>query len=198
MSTLASEEIRAIEAACAVRLEELEHQVSLRDIADIRAFCDALARRRGRPLTLVSSEMPADPAALWVAMGQCDYIVYEERAAPPYQEHLILHEVGHMLCGHTEPKVDLEYLRQHVVRGLDPDLIRGMLGRIGYDTRDEHEAELLASLIEQRWRHLRRLSASASPLDHESAPSAGETRQVQQNLTDYAAKLRVGQSAEPR
>jgi hypothetical protein len=44
--------------------------------------------------------MGGKPFALWIGLHTMDSIFYERNTQPWHQEHLILHEIGHMLLEH--------------------------------------------------------------------------------------------------
>ncbi|WP_162562076.1 ImmA/IrrE family metallo-endopeptidase [Salinispora vitiensis] len=55
--------------------------------------------------------MPIDTTAtgvcgLWVTTATKDYIAFERQTSPAHQDHIVLHELGHILCGHTGDLVD--------------------------------------------------------------------------------------------
>jgi hypothetical protein len=59
-----------------------------------------------------------------------DIILEEQRTSAPHQEHIALHEIGHILCGHDDAATGLgreEALR--LMPSLDPDMVRRVLGR---------------------------------------------------------------------
>jgi hypothetical protein len=57
-----------------------------------------------------------------------------------------------MLCNHVTPlRFEGDYAKR-LVPDLDPDLIKLMLGRTSYTTKQEREAETLATLILSRAR----------------------------------------------
>ncbi|MGW1055182.1 hypothetical protein [Streptomyces sp. NPDC002521] len=76
-----------------------------------------------------------------------DTIYVEEKTTKFHQEHIILHEVAHILWDHRIS--DQETLRAltTLLPGISPDLIRRLLARTNYTTGQEQEAELVASLI---------------------------------------------------
>jgi Zn-dependent peptidase ImmA (M78 family) len=82
---------------------------------------------------------------MWLMTENRDYVFYDSQTSRPHQEHIILHEIGHMLCGHDQGKQDTQLCRHIDVT--DPDLVRRILPRIRYTNRQEQEAELVASLI---------------------------------------------------
>ncbi|HEV2236610.1 MAG TPA: hypothetical protein VGR57_08105 [Ktedonobacterales bacterium] len=154
------EDAGGIRAACQIRLAALEGAVDLAETPDVWALCAALAGQRGRPIHLEAHQLPHYLAGMWLATPRADYIFYAEDATPPYQDHIILHELAHMLCDHGGRLTDAEIaaLRRDLLPDLSADAIRHTLlrARSRYADAHEREAELLASLIEQRWRSLRR------------------------------------------
>jgi hypothetical protein len=114
---------------------------------DIGAFCDALGARRGRPIRLCPVASQAGPCGLWAAGSRVDYIFYERATSRLHQEHIILHEVSHMLCGHRPGPVSDEECARLLFPDLDAEMVRRVLRRAAYSRDEEQEAELLASLI---------------------------------------------------
>ncbi|GAB3239882.1 ImmA/IrrE family metallo-endopeptidase [Kineosporia babensis] len=93
-----------------------------------RELCRRLAQHRGRPIRLVpfAIEQPG-PFGIWFATDAADVIVYQSQTTPAHQEHIILHEVGHIIAGHDgEPRL-----------------------RTAYDSRPEWEAELIATILHE-------------------------------------------------
>ncbi|WP_211347040.1 hypothetical protein [Saccharothrix australiensis] len=121
----------------------------LRTPFDARDLCRRVAEQRGRPIHLVPITGTSEAHGLWLGTDTADVILYEDATALPHQEHIILHELSHLLCGHYRgadlPAGDLRVL----VPTLDPKTIRRMLGRTTYVAAEEQEAELLASIIRQ-------------------------------------------------
>lgn len=123
---------------------------------DLATFCRDVARRRGRPLVLQPTPGLADtaPCGMWLAIGDADHILYEAATSPVHAEHIILHELGHMLSEHTTSASTVGTVDGDLITRLMPDLhphaIRHVLGRVSYTTEQEQEAELLASLIRIR------------------------------------------------
>ncbi|GAB2575953.1 hypothetical protein GCM10027168_06150 [Streptomyces capparidis] len=109
------------------------------------ALVALLAERRGRPIELMPvAARPSVPCGLLVTTDRADYIVYAADTTALHRQHIILHEVAHLLCGHhgtPDPAL---------VPHLSPSLVRRVLGRTVYSEPQEREAELLASLILRR------------------------------------------------
>lgn len=131
---------------------------------DVERLCDSVARRRGRPIHLLPMRLPgAGPCGLWICGERDDYIVYQQETTPLHQEHIILHEIGHLVCGHrgTAPPDDAG--GGSMFTHLAPETVRTMLPRTRYSSQEEREAEMLASLVVQRAR--RQL-----PVEHHTDP----------------------------
>jgi hypothetical protein len=101
------------------------------------------------------------PCGLWIAAPGGDYIFYEAETTPLHQAHIVLHELAHLLCGHQSAHVLEPELLRSLVPDLDPSVLERVLRRASYDTEQEQEAELLASML------LQQLASTepASPID---------------------------------
>ncbi|MEV1050135.1 hypothetical protein [Streptomyces sp. NPDC049887] len=134
------------------RCRNLAEQIQLPQPFSMASFRDHVAAHRGRPLHLHALPLEAATAGacgLWLATTADDHIFYEQHTSTLHQEHIVLHEFGHMLFDHhpmTEEADDGDPLRT-VLPDLDPRMIGRLLGRTNYSTRQEREAELLASLL---------------------------------------------------
>ncbi len=107
-----------------------------------------ISEQRGRPLYLHALPLEtasAGACGLWLATTEDDHIFYEQRTSALHQEHIVLHEFGHMLFGHRS-MAGGETLRA-ALPDLDPRLVVRLLGRTDYSNAEEREAELLASLL---------------------------------------------------
>ncbi|ALG10841.1 hypothetical protein [Kibdelosporangium phytohabitans] len=67
----------------------------------IEELCAALARRRGRPLLLHELDLAALPFGLWYFDGERDHIISRAGTTGYHRDHIILHELCHMLAGHN-------------------------------------------------------------------------------------------------
>jgi hypothetical protein len=148
---------------CEARLGELH----LPDPFDVRSFCEELGRQRGRPILLLPVTGAADVGGVWISVPSADLIFYEQDTSPLHQEHIILHEVSHLLCAHQPPPVSDPEMAQLLFPHFDPETVRSVLQRSGYSTVEEREAELLASLILER--AAGRRSGAEKALDREMA-----------------------------
>jgi hypothetical protein len=68
---------------------------------DIAVLCDWLAEQRGRPLLLWPIDFPAFPFGLWYDDGQRDHVFYRAELAGFHRDHVILHELCHMIADHN-------------------------------------------------------------------------------------------------
>jgi hypothetical protein len=117
---------------------------------DAHELCRAVAAQRGREIrVLPMNGGDSGVLGLWVATEQADLICYEATTTPPHQEHIILHELGHLLCNHYPAQLSgTEHMRM-LMPDLDPLMVQRILGRTSYAATEEQEAELLATLIRQ-------------------------------------------------
>lgn len=94
--------------------------------------------------------MPDGLCGLCVPMGSTDYIFHEEGSSPLHREHIIMHELGHAIMDHQGGDLTIEKVAPLLFPTLNPDLIQRVLGRSAYSTREEKEAETLATLVLRR------------------------------------------------
>ena len=139
-------DVRALKRQCVSRVKGLSLPVPF----DLRAFCDLVAIRRERPIELRPVVTHAGPWGLWAASDSTDYIFYESDTSPLHQEHIILHEVSHLICGHQPVLANKEDLLSELFPDLSPDTVRRVLGRFTYSRAEEREAEVLASVLLER------------------------------------------------
>jgi hypothetical protein len=70
---------------------------------DLNVLLDLLEAARGRPIELIpfSATVSGKLCGIWVGTDRLDLIYYEEATSLLHQDHIILHEIGHMVCEHT-------------------------------------------------------------------------------------------------
>ncbi|MEU5418781.1 hypothetical protein ACFY1P_19075 [Streptomyces sp. NPDC001407] len=163
---------RELRRRCKRELRALDIQPPL----NVEELCRLLGERRRRPIRLVPYSLPMPgPFGVWIATASADYILYQQETSKIHQDHIILHEVGHILADHHSDDADDEFWRQ-----MAPDMclgtIKRALRRTSYDEQHEREAELVATIILE-W---------ASVLDRVAprAPSDPSLRRVQSALGD--------------
>ncbi|RJQ75676.1 hypothetical protein D5S17_19875 [Pseudonocardiaceae bacterium YIM PH 21723] len=134
---------RELRRRCRHLLRELDIQPPL-DVADL---CSRLGTLRGRPIRLVAHPIPVPgPFGVWIASPEVDYILYQAETSRSHQNHIILHELGHMLADHRSDEQD-DPLLGELYPDLAPDAVRRALRRTCYDTEQEWEAEIVATII---------------------------------------------------
>ncbi|MET7890440.1 hypothetical protein ACGFY3_17795 [Streptomyces mirabilis] len=128
---------------CRRILQQLDIQPPLR----VEVLCHLLGEQRGRPIRLMPHSLPIPgPFGLWIASSSADYIFYQLETSKIHQDHIILHELGHIMADHQGPDTDDEFLRQQFP-DISTDVIKKALRRSSYDEGHEREAELVATII---------------------------------------------------
>ncbi len=141
---------KAIRRRCEARLRELSLPVPF----DLDAFIADIAAFRGRPIERHALPLGGGLPGMWVEMPAHDLVYYEERTSPFHQEHIILHELSHILWGHRG-------VRPAEIGDLTLTELRAL--RRGHYTRaEEREAETFATLIHH---HAHRARAGVAPAD---------------------------------
>ncbi|GAA0245224.1 hypothetical protein GCM10010492_50720 [Saccharothrix mutabilis subsp. mutabilis] len=121
---------------------------------DVHGLCAELGARRRRPILLLGTPLGAlGVSGLWLAADHADVICYESDTSRPHQEHIILHELGHILHGHARSSVVADALGP-LFSALEPDALRVMLARRHrtFSEREEREAEDFAYAVLARRR----------------------------------------------
>ncbi|RJQ67600.1 hypothetical protein D5S17_33455 [Pseudonocardiaceae bacterium YIM PH 21723] len=145
------------------RCRRLLRELDVRPPLDVELLCRQLGERRGRPIQLVPHPIPVPgPFGAWIATDSTDYIFFQQETSKSHQDHIVLHELGHILAGHGSDEQDDALTGEFP--DLAPDAVRRALRRTSYDTAQEREAETVASIILE-W---------ASVLDH-VAPRLSES-----------------------
>lgn len=88
------------------------------------------------------------PCGLWVSTDTADYIYARHGTSVLHQKHFVLHEVGHMICGHQGINLTSGLATTLPrLKHLKPELVRRALARTTYSNPQEREAELFADLL---------------------------------------------------
>ncbi|MFE6687049.1 hypothetical protein ACFVFQ_11280 [Streptomyces sp. NPDC057743] len=140
-----------LQRRCQAVLDSALHELPLPRPFSLETFCTQLAERRKRPLHLHPLPLQAaqDICGLWLATDTDDHIFFEQRTSRVHREHIVLHEIGHMLFDHHCAAPDGVDTRR-VLPDLSPRLVQRLLGRTSYTSRQEREAEMFASLMRIR------------------------------------------------
>jgi hypothetical protein len=131
------------------RCEALVSALDLPNPFSIDALVHQLSVQRGRPIHIhtVPIGSAINACGLWIATSTHDTIYVEEKTTKFHQEHIILHEVAHILWDHRITDQESLGTLTTLLPSISPDLIRRLLARTNYTTGQEQEAELVASLI---------------------------------------------------
>lgn len=113
----------------------------------VEELCARLGEQRGRPLRLVPHPLPVPgPYGAWIATDSADYILYQRETTKLHQDHIVLHEIGHIIAGHhSESDEDLRWADE--TPDLSRETVNLILRRTSYDCRRELEAETIATII---------------------------------------------------
>jgi hypothetical protein len=130
------------------RCEERLRGIRIPSPFDLDAFCAEVEVRRGRPLIRrpVPGLSAQAPCGLWIGTAEADHVFFDPGTSPLHAEHIVLHELAHILSGHSG--ADGTFAR--LFPDLDPATVSRVLGRVSYTTEQEREAEMMASLIRGR------------------------------------------------
>ncbi|WP_437050483.1 toxin-antitoxin system, toxin component [Streptomyces sp. enrichment culture] len=119
------------------------------------ALCDAMSRRRGRPVHFRTAAFPVGTASgLWLDMTDQDLVVIEERTTPDHQLVILGHELWHMKAGHCGHHVEGSTVAARLLRD-DADLratVRAVAARSRFELADEKEAERFGLLLASKCR----------------------------------------------
>jgi hypothetical protein len=135
------------------RCEAIMGNIELPRPFSVDALCRRLTDQRGRRLHL--HLLPREVAVsgicgVWLATASDDHVFYEGQTSPVHQEHIVLHEIGHILFEHNTMAEGMVDSVQTLLPDLDPARFQGLFARTDYTTRQEQEAEMFASLIRLR------------------------------------------------
>jgi hypothetical protein len=131
---------------CRARLRQL----TLPEPFDLTELCRSVSASRGRPLHIRGHPGPATrarPCGIWIATEGEDWIFVDQQTSPLHRQHIVLHELAHMLCGHAASELPENDMLRRLFPDLSPAMVRTVLSRTSYQSEPEREAELLASLI---------------------------------------------------
>ncbi|MGV4982239.1 hypothetical protein ACVB8X_34235 [Streptomyces sp. NRAIS4] len=131
------------------RCQALVGALDLPSPFSIGALVEELSVRRDRPIRILT--MPIGSAVnacgLWIATDTSDIIFVEEKTTKFHREHIVLHEIGHILCDHRISDQETLGALSTLLPSISPVMISRLLARTNYTTEQEQEAELVASLI---------------------------------------------------
>lgn len=126
--------------------EALLDEIGLPSPFTVDTMVDSVATHIGSAIRIRDVHLEIDaPCGLWLALGKVNYIFVDARSHV-HRDHIILHELAHMICGHSQGQLDLAGF----LPDIDPGRIHTALARSGYSDRQEAEAEIMATVIARR------------------------------------------------
>lgn len=155
-----------------VRCKQIISSLPIQRPFHTETFLAGVAAQHGRRIELVHAPLAIGlPCGMLVSTDEIDYIVHRTGTTELHAQHTDMHEVGHVLLGHvghvvpgqsrlatstnTDTAEDLDSEERTakataealhlLLPELSPRLIRRILGRTVYGTREEWEAETFAS-----------------------------------------------------
>ena len=143
------------ESARVLREHRRRAQQRLRALAlpatvDLAAVIRVVADQRSRRIVVQPVDgMGGQTMGAWIATPETDVILYERRTTRVHQDHIVLHELSHLICGH-QPSLLEPAVAAEIFPDLEPEVVRGVLARHGYSSTDEVEAEVMASVLSER------------------------------------------------
>lgn len=149
---------REMRRLCGELVAELTLPVPARPADLYAALCDAMSRRRGRPVQFRTAAFPPGTASgLWLDMADRDLVVVEERTAPDHQLVILGHELWHMKAGHCGRHVrGAEVATRLLGEDTDEEALRATVLRVAartrFDLADEKEAEAFGLLLASKCR----------------------------------------------
>lgn len=130
-------------------VKELLRELDIGAPLDVRLLCERVADRRDRSIRLVPYPLPTPGAfGLWIATTDEDYVLYQRDTTLAHQEHIILHELGHIISEHGSDEDDDDIWEQ-IFPDIPPDVVLRALRREGYSAGYEREAEMVATVIKE-------------------------------------------------
>ncbi len=135
-------DIRTLRRRYAARIRDLPIPIPF----DIEIFTSAIADRRGRPIVLQPMPLLGETFGAWIEEASVDVVFYEQHTTPLHQQHIILHELGHILCDHQGIDADEFSAPSPPESSQSGERLRALRdGR--YTDEEEREAEMIATLI---------------------------------------------------
>lgn len=131
------------------RLRHLLAALKVEGPTPMAEVCRRLGEHRGRPVRLYPYvlEVPG-PFGLWIKTSAADLILYQSMGTTPlHREHIVAHELGHVLADHP-PDEDDDAVWRELMPDIPPEFIhRALRRRTSYDSEYEREAEIVATVL---------------------------------------------------
>jgi hypothetical protein len=128
----------------------------------VEEFLAGISEARGRPITVVEAPLPTRKVCgLWIGTDSADTIVISDRLRGVQRDHVVMHEVAHVVLEHHGVNRDIaeSIVSGGMVTSLNPSAVRRVLGRSRrYGDTQERQAELLGTFYQAGTRGMNRSS----------------------------------------
>lgn len=121
---------------------------------DLGGFISRLEEQRRRPIRVEPYPVEAKPrehlCGMWIRSEEADFIFYEPSTSQYHRQQIILHEIGHIVLQHHAPTPSATTSSATMAQwmpDIDPATLIHVLGRTTFDSSQESQAELFASLV---------------------------------------------------
>lgn len=122
-------------------------------VSSVRELFPVVESRSGYPIRIlpISEETAQGLCGLWIRSKNADYIFVHPDTSRAHQDHIIAHELGHILRNHQGLPIlpEANPVADRLVPDLDPRVVKMMLGRTSYEHDDEEEAELIGTYLQR-------------------------------------------------
>jgi hypothetical protein len=133
---------------------------------DLESFVRCVEKQRGRRIDFIATDFPTGYDGAWITAKDelVEYICFDQALSPLHQDHVKLHELGHIICGHETLSLSQGEMAQLLANGGDLSAVLCRANDLK-PNRQEREAEMVATVI-QTWANARTglgTSPSSSP-----------------------------------
>jgi hypothetical protein len=162
---------------CLRRLAELGTHLEIPHPFDATELTRQVSALLGHRIDLLALPMATGaPYGITLFTRDTQIIAYEERTSRLHQDHIIAHELGHLLLGHLGVDLDTDKAAAELFPALSPRLVGRVLTRTGVYTQvEEYEAETMATLM----------------VEHGNQRAPGPAGEPPPHQADVIARLRV-------
>ena len=113
-------------------------------------LCEVMAQRMQREIRLRFDDLGPGLSGLWAVTDDGVHVIIVTTARSWVHRLLILlHEIGHMLCGHRPMQLGAEEARALFFPNLSPTMLRILAGRTTLSRAEEREADQVAGALTQ-------------------------------------------------
>ena len=117
------------------RCQERLRQLTLPEPFNLTELCRSVSISRGRPLHVRGIPGPASrarPCGIWIATDDEDWVFVDQQTSPLHRQHIVLHELAHMLCNHPAADLPENDMLRRLFPDLSPAMVRTVLSRTSY------------------------------------------------------------------